>query len=115
MVKKARKTPNLVGPQTIVTVNVRKHAGAKIHPFRIHKNYLCHYSPYFEAAFNGRFIEGETQVLELEDTEPRIFGIFVNWLYVQKITDEDGQLASCSDCINLWILADKILVPSLQN
>ena len=53
--------------------------------------------------------------MELEDIEPKIFGIFVNWLYVQKITDEEGQLASCSDCINLWILADKILVPSLQN
>jgi hypothetical protein len=87
----------------------------KMQPFRVHKNYICHYSPYFDAAFNGSFIEGETQVLELEDTEPKIFGIFVNWLYTQDIIDEEGRPASCSDCINLWILADKILVPVLQN
>jgi hypothetical protein len=40
--------------------------------------------------------------------------LFVNWLYTQDIIDE-GRPASCSDCINLWILADKLLVPVLQN
>ncbi len=102
------------GPQTIVTVNVSS-TDNETKPFQVHKNYICHYSPYFEAAFNGRFIEGETQVLDLDDTDPLVFGIFVNWLYTQTVVDEEGIFPSCSDCINLWILADRLLVPSLQN
>jgi hypothetical protein len=60
-------------------------------------------------------VEGETQVLDLDDTDPTIFGIFVNWLYMQTIINEEGQLPSCENCINLWILADRLLVPKLQN
>lgn len=104
------------GPQTIVTVNVKRDPLSKtLLPFRVHKNYICHYSPYFEAAFNGNFVEGETQVLELDDTDPRIFGMFVNWIYTQELVNEEGNSPSCTSCINLWILADRLLVPSLQN
>ncbi len=107
-------TPVSSGPQTIVTVNVKIHSSQKLHPFRVHKNYICHYSPYFEAAFNGNFVEGANQVLDLDDTKPKIFGMFLNWLYSQEVVDDEGNSPSCSDYINLWILADRLLVPTLQ-
>jgi len=112
--RKAKAAPNLVGPQTIVTVNVSS-PEHESQPFRVHKNYICYYSPYFETAFNGAFVEGETQVLDLYDTDPTIFGIFVNWLYAQTIINEKGQSPSCDDCVKLWILGDRILAPKLQN
>lgn len=89
--------------------------GKEKEPFKVHKNYICFYSPYFDAAFNGSFSEGQTQELDLEETEPKTFGIFVNWLYTQQIVNEEGAIPRSSTLIDLWILADKILVPSLQN
>jgi len=53
--------------------------------------------------------------LDLEETQPETFGIFVNWLYTQNIINEEGDSPSSSTCIRLWILADKILAPQLQN
>jgi len=48
--------------------------------FLVRKNFTCHYSPFFDAPFNGNFVEGENQGLDLEDTNPMVFAIFVNWL-----------------------------------
>lgn len=107
--------PTLVKSSTIVTVNVRKDDKQDYKAFPIHKNYICHYSPYFEAAFNGRFIEGETQEMDIDEVEPRIFGIFVTWLYSQTIKDEDGNIPAPEKIVRLWIFADRILCPRLQN
>lgn len=39
-------------------------------------------SRYFEAALKkGRFVEGQQCKVELEDVDPSIFGLFVEWLY----------------------------------
>ncbi|CZR58479.1 uncharacterized protein PAC_08371 [Phialocephala subalpina] len=69
--------PALVKSSTIVIVNVRNDDQDEYETFPIHKNYICHHSPYFEAAFNGRFIEGETQEMDIGDVEPMVFGLFV--------------------------------------
>lgn len=53
--------------------------------------------------------------MDLGDTDPKIFGIFVNWLYTQTVVNEEGALPSCLESIHLWILADRFLVPTLQN
>ncbi|KAE8444329.1 hypothetical protein EG329_000639 [Mollisiaceae sp. DMI_Dod_QoI] len=109
-----RTPPNLVKPSPIVKVHVRKNDDDYV-TFTIHLNYICHYSPYFYAAFHGRFQEGEKQEMKMEDTDPLVFGIFVNWLYTQTIYTEAGELPKCSTLVNLWILADHVLVPRLQN
>jgi hypothetical protein len=83
--------------------------------YRIHQNYICHYSPYFKAAFTGSFAEAETQELQLEDVEGEVFGIFANWLYTQTIENEDAKVPSADQLIQLWVLADRLLVPTLQN
>jgi hypothetical protein len=102
----------------MVTVNVSLHENAPKQPFLIHKNFICHYSPYFDAAFNGNFVEGETQTLDLEDTHPEVFGVFVQWLYTQQIIEPEESQRTLSQprrLMSLWILADKVLVPRLQN
>jgi hypothetical protein len=54
--------------------------------FPIHKAIVCHYSPFFDATFNGNFEEGTTQEIDLRDTEPAVFSVFVEWFYSQKVT-----------------------------
>ncbi|PMD39520.1 hypothetical protein L207DRAFT_566493 [Hyaloscypha variabilis F] len=85
--------------------------------FRIHKNFICYYSPFFDAAFNGKSIEGKSQGPELDDTPHEVFGIFVNWLYMQKIeikSDCEWDIR-CILLMNVWLLADRAMVPRLQN
>jgi hypothetical protein len=98
----------------MVTVST-EYQGRASKPFLVHKNFICYYSPFFNAAFNGSFIEGETQKLDLEDTRPDVFGIFVNWLYTQTVVDANGELPTCSALLNLWMFADRVLSPKLQN
>lgn len=101
-------------PQPIVEVHVFSRPG-KSKVFKVHKNFVCYHSPFFDAAFNGNFVEGDTQQMKLEDTCPEAFGIFVNWLYTQDIENNKGELPSCENLMNLWLLADLVLVPRLQN
>lgn len=99
----------------MVVINVSVEAGCEVESFYVHKNFITHYSPYFDAAFNGNFAEGQSQKLDLEDTEPHVFGTFVNWLYSQDIETAEGEVPEVSTLVNLWLLADKCLVPKLQN
>lgn len=99
----------------MVTINVSLDQGCESESFFIHKNFITHYSPYFNAAFNGSFAEGQSQQLDLEDTEPHVFGTFVNWLYSQDIENAEGEVPDDSTLVNLWLLADRLLVPKLQN
>jgi hypothetical protein len=66
-------------PQPIVEVHVISPFG-HTKTYRVHKNFICYYSPFFDAAFNGNFTEGDTQSMKLGDTCTEAFGIFVNWL-----------------------------------
>ena len=110
------------GPQEIVKVTV--HASSEgikdedethHQTFPIHKGHICHYSPFFDAAFNGTFAEAETQMVELYEVKPETFGIFVNWIYTQDIFSEGGEIPNVQGLVHLWLLADRLLVPSLQN
>lgn len=83
--------------------------------FIIHENVICHHSAFFRAAFTGRFREAQNLSLTFTDTSEEVFGIFVQWLYTQTIQDSKAQLPSRELLFELWILADKILVPALQN
>ena len=64
------------GAPTIVTVEIINDDG-KTEVFQLHKNFACHYSAYFERAFNGPYAEGESQKARLEEVEHDVFAIFV--------------------------------------
>jgi hypothetical protein len=94
--------------------------------------FACHYSPVLSAAFNSNFMEGETQTYRLEDINPSTFRLLVQWLYHGKFDvfkqddlecpdDEDDPeieklwAAQDLDLVQLWIVADKLLIRPLQN
>jgi len=47
--------------------------------------------------------------------QPKAFNIFINWLYTQEIKDVDGKIPVQDRLYELWILADRFLIPKLQN
>jgi BTB/POZ domain-containing protein len=87
----------------------------EVHKFVIHKAFICYYSPFFSAAFNGKFEEGNTQNMELDDVDPQVFGILANWLYSQDVSDAEKKTPDLVACAELWVLGDRFLMRKLQN
>ncbi|KAE9381306.1 hypothetical protein N431DRAFT_321692, partial [Stipitochalara longipes BDJ] len=109
----------------IVTIYV----GPEKKPFIIHKEVACLHSPVFKTAFESTFVEGQTQSYVLEDTEPEIFQLLVQWLYSKtfQFSLSDADIVSLSASTRHWastsdekIMAAKAIagylqIPRLQN
>lgn len=87
------------------------------------------------AAFNSNFIEGQTQTYRLEDTTPGSFKLLIQWVYAQKVRisqpappglldvlaergEQDADVGWGEEDMNLarlWVLADRLGMPKLQN
>ncbi|KAL2072723.1 hypothetical protein VTL71DRAFT_12066 [Oculimacula yallundae] len=112
----------LVGPEDYIT------------KFVVHKEFACYHSSVLRAAFASNFVEGQTQTYRIIDTSPDAFQLFVQWLYTQKLqlhrlrhleasglTDESGEDEEYDmgdedmSLAKLWVLADKLAIPKLQN
>ncbi len=83
--------------------------------FVVHKDLICHYSPFFAGAFNSSFSEGQTQTMTFDDVHSVPFGVLVNWIYTQTIANEEGKKPHIQCLGMVWILADRFLMPKLQN
>lgn len=74
------------------------------------KNLVCHYSSYFDAAFNGGLEESETQVLHLRHCTEHIFDMVIAYmwtgtLYFPEISSDNGQ-QTITDVLEFIIVAD---------
>jgi hypothetical protein len=85
-------------PQEMITVVVGPDGSQQ--KFVIHKSIISHYSPFFAAVFNGRFVEGDTLSMRLADGEGKIFGLLVHWIYKQEI--EGGYDTELIAAVKLW-------------
>ncbi|GAM88405.1 hypothetical protein ANO11243_064380 [Dothideomycetidae sp. 11243] len=47
----------------------------------IHKSFICHASTFFKSALQSTWIESQHQTISLPEDDPKIFGLFLNWLY----------------------------------
>ncbi|KAL2072728.1 hypothetical protein VTL71DRAFT_12071 [Oculimacula yallundae] len=96
--------------------------------FIVHKEIVCHHSKVLNAAFNSEFVEGLTQTYRLNDFGEGTFKFAIQWMYSQKLnllhkdanhaSDETTMLEDrkqISDLTELWVLADRIAMPNLQN
>lgn len=74
------------------------------------------HSPVLKAALNGAFIEGQTQTYTLDDTTEEVFSLLSQWFYTRKLEGElGGRDKATSNLYKLWVLAEKLLVLTLQN
>ncbi len=105
------------------------------HAYIESQEHVCHYSPLFKAAFSSSFVEGQTQEYRVEDTTPATFRLLVEWLYRQAFTVLKRQHSSAGHevephdktthnamldrqddrLVDLWILAERFIIPRLQN
>lgn len=125
--------------RTQVTFEIGK--GDAMEIFVVNKEVACFYSPVLKAAFTSNFIEGQTQTYKLEDVESGVFQLLVQWLYRQNIESSytkiemnalfvdpptpeieaviDGMKENIqervSNLVRLWVLADRLQIPVLQN
>jgi len=58
-------------------------------------------------------MEGHTQSIRLDDVEPRVFGLLVDWVHSQYLRDECG--ATLMELARLWTLGERFIMPRLQN
>jgi hypothetical protein len=115
--------PKLMVPSEVaefVTFIIGPATASKI--FLVHKEFVYHHSPVLKTAFESSFIEGETQIYKLDDVTPATFTLFVQWLYTQNLCNPitpPGDVSSLIEhwhsLLRLWVLADKMMVPRLQN
>lgn len=85
----------------------------------VHKDVLCNQSPFFSAALNGHFIEGETQQLDLPDCDIKTFDHVILWLYQQRLEPlsyffKDGK-ATYFTLLDLYATADQLDIEGLRN
>jgi hypothetical protein len=84
--------------------------------FRVHKEPLRSYSAYFEAALRGHFKEGNKGLIKLEDVKPSRFYMLLTWVNTQGVMQHQHHFQpERQELIELWLLADRFLMPDLQN
>jgi hypothetical protein len=90
---------------TMVTIVVSQAAVSVSHlpvpteEFTIPRGLICHHSRYFEGAFQQQWSESEARRLELDDVSPRVFRVFVTWLYFQKVFREETHMESATEVV----------------
>ena len=88
--------------------------GAKRKSYHLHRDLLCDRSPYFEAAFLGRFKEASTKELHLTNDSVSAFELLVNWLYGSSLKQPKG-LEELRPYLTLLALAEKLLMEHTCN
>lgn len=100
-------------PQEFVTICIVNGQSSK--PYIVYKDVVCHASPYLADALASSFVEGETQQLTMVDVNPLCSGSFLQYAHTGKIKDKEGTLSTISIMVELWVLADRLMTPSLAN
>ncbi len=60
---------------------VKVYVGEEKQIWQLHEDLLCDRSEYFKRAFQGKFKEGHSKEIHLEEADPAAFGCFVDWVY----------------------------------
>lgn len=98
----------------MVTVHVSD--GIDAESFPMLRRFICPSSPYLRRVFWHRQQAGQTPELDIHE-QPRVFTLYVNWVYLGIIINDGGSeqdLHDINDLFRLWILADKMRTRSLQ-
>ncbi|KAL2074336.1 hypothetical protein VTL71DRAFT_8114 [Oculimacula yallundae] len=114
-----KKAPSLCDEHhDMVTIFMKGQKGKPDRKYIMHKSIACHHSPVLNKAFNGPFVEGQTQTFTIDDFEwPEAFGVIQSWMYAQKTDGWKEELGESfpTKIGYAWILADRMLMPKLQN
>ena len=51
----------------------------------------------------------------LEGVDAEVFGLFVSWLYTERVINKRGDPPFQQRCVGLWILGNRLQLPKLSN
>ncbi|KAF4553054.1 Hypothetical protein D9617_8g050670 [Elsinoe fawcettii] len=98
---------------------VTMRVGQEQKPICVNKTLLVGASPYFQAAFNGRWAESAAGTIALPDHDPTTFAYMVNWIYTCSLTIIDApgveREISTHGLFELYIMADGFEMVGLRN
>jgi hypothetical protein len=88
--------------------------------FVVHKSFACHYSPVLKEFFATLTVEGRLRKYRLRGTSSNTAQLLVQWIYTQKvdvrrITEQPAGEVKSQSLVSLWVLAEKLQIPRLQN
>lgn len=89
--------------------------------FTVSRVLICSRSKYFDRALNGKFKESKRKEVELHDVDLQSLQALLYWLYHNKLQPGGNEIYvnGVEDqevfLVRLSILADRLLVPALQN
>lgn len=95
--------------------------GAERREFSFSKKILCDKIPYFQALFNGPFLEGISQSADFPEDDPTTFGLLLGWVYTGIIETPHPKpqlhekYAGTFQIMALYALAEKYNITSLQD
>ncbi|CAD6449301.1 77df6434-a89c-49e6-a664-b6a9ae784c83 [Sclerotinia trifoliorum] len=131
--KAARKLIHLTITRSMGREVVHIKVGKDLQDFGVHKSLICHYSPYFKAAFTSGFEETSTGIMKLGDVDLDVFELFFYWLYTQRLNkwrnesqlslekaiinagNESKQRSRIRTLLELYVFADMVQVPAIKN
>jgi hypothetical protein len=90
----------------------------KYEQFHVYEKLLCHHSPFFRKACGGPWLEKQYREVNLPDDDPNIFALLYQFVllgeYAQPV-EEPAIWPTTNDHIAVYILADKLGMPGLQD
>ncbi|KAK5122008.1 hypothetical protein LTR16_004194 [Cryomyces antarcticus] len=120
MIRCACPTVTRSPPASVYDTIVHISVGQPAKIFAIHKGLLCHYSTYFQSAFNGNWVEADDTARRVEGEDVEVFQIFHDWLYNRRLFDPDeavpGNLSLTGFVLcRVFLFADRRGVTALKN
>ncbi|GAB7360233.1 hypothetical protein MBLNU230_g7993t1 [Neophaeotheca triangularis] len=119
-----RKPPPPSSPEThpplnafeeVVWIAVGGESGAsEAKTIPVHKGVLTFYPGYFKGALNGGFAEAQSDTITLKTESASSFAHLVRWMYTRQLPNR-GTMQEGDSLIQLYILADRRMVPLLMN
>ena len=95
--------------------------GAELQRFQIPKDRICAESRFFNAAFNGKFIEAQGTML-IPEKSPELFHLFTEWLnagslmsmFPQPDLQHDQGVEFMNNMLDLYFMSQEYLVEMLE-
>jgi len=82
--------------------------------FSVHKWIICRHSPFLDAAF--KTAPGDEPITRtFLDGDPNTFKRIVEWLYTEEIQKVGEHLPQFCELLDLWLMADLLVMPKLQD
>jgi hypothetical protein len=84
------------------------------HDFAIYFDYLLYHCPILaeQCYYASHRLANPDMLL---DADFEVFGLLINWMYMESLNNKQGQPAYQHRLMGLWVLAKRLNMPELQN